>query len=314
MATSTKKNVGMTGTPPKANAKGGGKKKKPKDGAQALPGLTSPQNQTINQRQEADLSLGNTANKMLPAIEGSYAQPFDWNSLPANPVTGDYNKWVGDQMQQYNSAFDARMNPVYQQQSQDFEQMAANRGWTPGSENYNREKTRLEQSQNEARQQAYAANQSNAVSSAGQLFNIGTSAHSNALSDAMTQRNLPLTEFNALYAARAPYDMQNLGYAQQKQLQQDKFMQDRWMMQHTPRGGGGGGGGGGGYAWQQYGFGSPQEYDAYQDARKRAEQQFAWQNDPRYRTSSGPSMGSQLLGGVLGVGSGILGGYLGGMF
>lgn len=311
MANKQKKNVGMTGDPPKANNKKQGKNKKEK--AQNLPGLTPEQNQTINQRQQADISIGNAANAMLGNINDAYSQPFDWNSLPQSPVQGDYDQWVNDQMSQYNAAYDARNNPVFQQQNQDFEQQMYNRGIPIGSKQYNAEKSRLEQSQADQRQQAYAANQSNAVASAGQLFNVGTLAHSNALSDAMTQRNLPLTEFNALYAARAPYDMQNLGYAQQKQLQQDQFAQQKWMLQHTPHGGGGGGGGSS-YAWQQYGFASPQEYDAYQDARNQANQMFQYQNDPRYRTPSSPSMGSQILGGALGVGAGILGGYLGGGF
>ncbi len=282
-----KKGAGIASQPPKKNAK--------KNKAQKLEGLTKGQNKQINQRQTQDLALGQQAGQMMPGIQDAYAQPFDYSQY-GGPAEGDYKGWIENQMGDYTNAYNARMNPQFQQQMGDFEQKMANRGIPMGSELYNREKTRLEQSQNDARQQADAANMQNATSAASQFFGIGTQAQDRSLGLGQAARNAPLSEYNQLNAAQSPMMMQNLGYSQQRGL----ASQAGDIARSMPRGGGGGGGGSG-PLWSQYGFSSPMEYDAYKTQQSRDQAQWAWQNDPQYKqkgNSVNPWMqfGGQILG------------------
>jgi len=250
------------------------------------------QQRVINQNVGNDLGLTQQAGAMMPAIQDAYSQPFDYNQGPAAPVGEDYNAFIDKQMSNYNSAFDKRMNPQFQQQNEDFEQQMANRGIPMGSELYNREKSRIEQSQNDARTQAYASGQSAAMDAAGRYFDVGTQAHQNNIAERLDARGRPLNEYGQLMGAQS-------GYSQQMGLQNDTQAHDRWMMQHTPRGGGGGGGGGGaGAMWQQYGFSSPQEYDAYKISMQRDQALWEQQNGPKQPKAPSPYLG--LAGNILG--------------
>lgn len=266
-------------------------------------GLTPSQGEVINQQTAGDIALGSFANTLTPEIWESYNEPFDWTQGPQNPVGDDFNAWRQSQIDQGNQAFDARMNPVFQQEKEEFEQFAANHGWTPGSEVYDREKSRMEQGQNDARTQGYFQASQDAGQNARQFFDIGTEARGNYLGEQFSQRNLPLTEYGMLKGAQSPMGMQNLQYSQQMGLQNDaqkaaqQLQSSAWHpTQAAPYGG----------------FGSQQEYDAYSDARSRGNAQWEYANNPQYQQPKKPSVGSQVAGGILGIGSGILGGYLAG--
>lgn len=304
-------------------------------------GLRDPQYAGIRQRENMDLALGDYAQGMMPGIENAYSQPFDWNalpdweqgpdwdSIPAAPVTGDYNNWRDEQINQSMAEFDAQMQPQFEKDQERFQQQMYNRGIPEGSEQYNRLYDQMVKSQSEARNSYLQSAREGAANDASQFFNIGQQARTGAIGEGLTrygfgaqqrgdiynemmqQRNMPLNEYNQLMAARSPFDVQNLGYSQQRALQNDQFEQQKWMLKNTPTGGGGGGGGGAGALWQQYGFSSPMEYDAYKTAQARQNQQWDWANNPAYRQPSGPSYGAQLGGSILGAGLGILGGYAG---
>lgn len=292
--------------PPVAKKKPG--KKNPGKGVEKYTGLNKSQNKLVNQQMQRDQRFGDQADGMMGAIEQSYAQPFDWEQLPAAPVQGDYQGWIDSQMKGYNEAFDQRMNPQFQQQLGDFEQQMANRGIPMGSELYNREKSRIEQSQNDARTQAYAAGQGQAISGASQLFNIGTSARGNALQEGLQERNMPLNEYNNLIAAQSPMGTSSLAFSQQKELQAQAEKNQRWLSQNQHTGGGGGGGGSGLGGYQGTGM-SFQDYLNAQNQSKLALQQGMNALTPQQQV---PSYGGQIAGGLLGVGAGILGNYLGG--
>lgn len=264
-----------------------------------LPGLNKVQDYAIDQRNQADMALGDQANAMLPGVADAFSQPFDFNALPSAPVSGDFNNWRQQQIDSTYEDFNRRFDPQFQQQAEDFEQQMANRGIPMGSELYNREKTRMEQTQSDARQSAMTQAQAIAGQNAGQFFDVGTRARSGALNEGMMARNMPLNEFNQLYAARSPFDLQNLQYSQQRQLQTQNEQNQRWMMQNQPRGGGGGGGGGA--EWQEMGFSSPMEYYAWKQAESRANQQWNWQNNPQYQQAEGPSQLATIGGGLIGA-------------
>lgn len=302
---------GIAAPAPKAknrvrNGKRGQKQREAKE--QSLAGLTAGQNANINAQQNIDSQLYQGAGQLLPGAMESFSQPFQFSG-PANPVTGDYNQWTDEQMQNYNNAFDQRMNPQFQRQTEDFEQMAANRGWDPKGELYKEQKKLLLASQNDARTQAYASGQSQATQNAMNLFNTGTQAHQNAYGEQIDSRNRPYNEFLALQGGTSGMNTQNLGFNQAGQLQKAGFANDRYLQAHQKTGGGGGGGAG--PLWQQYGFTSPMEYDAYKTQQARDNAMWDFQNNPQYRQQKGPSGGSQILGQALGTGLGLAGMYFG---
>jgi hypothetical protein len=328
---------------------------------QNLPHLTEGQNAVIDQRQQADYSLGEMANDQLGQVQQNFSQPFDWSQIPQGPqgpatweappdspdfsgvqkgpVTGDFNNWRQQQIDSTYQDFSKRMDPQFKQQSEDFEQQMANRGIPMGSELYNREKSRLEQSQNDARSSAMVQAQgiagqnasqfagvgfqssdqqfgqalgqfgaqntawANQMDNAQQTYGAGRQYRGDVLGDKTQQRYQPLNDMNALYGSQSGMMGQNLAYSQGRQLQDDEQQNQKWLMKNTPRGGGGGGAGQP-PVWQQYGFASPMEYDAYQDARTRGNQQYVFDNDPRLQQPGRPSYGSQLAGGLLGAAAG----------
>lgn len=351
---------------------------------QKLAGLTDQQNDSINQRQDADLQLGDVANDQLGQIEKDFSNPYDFSQLPQaptqvdwgsvpdapnapdwsqvtqGPVSGDYNKWRQEQIDSTYADFDKRNQKDFARENADFEQQMANRGIPMGSKQYNDEKTRLEQSQGDRRSSAMVQAQGIAGQNASQFadvgfqahsasmgdqlsqFDIGQQRHNTGMSDAQTrygagqqawqdayqrgqiQRGQALQDFNSLYGSRSGMDTQNIGFSQGLAMQHDdqafqkKQMDAQLRAAAASRGGGGGGGGSGGGGsggnklWQQYGFSSPMEYDAYKTAQARDQAQWEWNNNPAYKQkgSKGPSNSSVMWGNILGTAAMVGGGYL----
>jgi len=255
-------------------------------------GLNRMQERALRQQERQDVNLGGTAGGLLPEIGASYEQPFDFSALPSAPVSGDFSDWRNQQIQQSYNLFSKRQEPQFQQQQQDLEQQLYNRGIPVGSELYNNQMQQLQRQQEDARQSAMVNAQGIAGQNAGQFFDIGTQARGNALSEGLLQRNMPLNEYAALMGARSGLAGQNLAYSQERGLtglQADLQLRNARQM---PRGGGGGG-----EVWQQYGFSSPLEYDAYQTQKKRDEYLWALENTPGQDT---PNPYGSLLGNIAG--------------
>ena len=135
-------------------------------------------------------------------------------------------------------------------------------------------------------------------------YNVGQQVWGDNVNRQQMQRNEPLTTFNALRASTSPIAGQSLQYSQQYQLQNDAQQGQMDLLKATPRGGGGGGGGGAGALWQQYGFSSPQQYDAYQDDRRleqmRQQQGLLGQpTQPNPWPSAFGQIGGAVAGGLL---------------
>ncbi len=273
---------GITSKPPKKN--------KNKNQGGKYPGLNAQQKKPIDQRNKADAALGQQANAMLPQVNEAYAQPFNWDEInQMAPVQGDWKNYVDQGVNQYNQAFDARMNPVFNRQNEELAQWASTTGNAPGSPAYKARSDLLAQQQSDARSQAYTQGRSQAFNEAGQAFDIGTSAQQNKYNMGLAQRNMPLSEFNQLYAAQSGMPMQNLGFSQQNYLQQ-----------HAPRGGGGGGAAP--PSWTQQGFSSYQDQQAFNDARQRSllqyQSQLGQQGQPSYSSQLMGNFGGSLLAGL----------------
>jgi hypothetical protein len=261
---------------------------------QKLDGLTQGQNAVINQRQEADLSLGGMANDQLGNVQESFQQPFNWDALPDQVVGDDFNKWRQDQIDSTYADFSRRLEPQMKQEADAFEQEMMNRGIPIGSQLYEQQKSAMLQRQNDAKSSALVQAQGIAGQNAQQFFDVGSSAREQAYTNEARRRGMPLSDYMALVGAQSGMGSQNLQYSQALGAQQQGADLELRNAKQRPRGGGGGG-----EAWQQYGFSSPMEYDAYQDRRAQTKQQWAWENAPK--GPKPPSYGSQIAGQIGGA-------------
>ena len=264
----------------------------------ARDGLNRMQERALQQQERADVQLGSMANDMLSRVDESYEQPFDFSQLPSAPVSGDFNDWRTQQIDQAYKMYTDRQEPQFAKQREQLEQDLYNRGIPVGSGLYNQQVQELERAHNDARQSAMTNAQAIAGQNAGQFFDIGSQARGNALNEGMLERNMPLSEMQALRGAQSGFNAQNLAYNQQRGLTGYEADLQLRNARQMPRGGGGGNA-----AWQQYGFSSPMEYDAYKTQKEREDFLWAQQNTPKQK-SINPWAG--LLGGV---GSAALGGW-----
>ena len=291
---------GLVSAPPKRpNRK---RKRRAKQRARKqFPGLSGQQRGLIQERGGQDMSMAEYGGQtLMPRAFDAYDQEFDWNALPQGPVQGDFGDWRQEQIDSQYNDYTNRMQSSWDQENNEFEQMAHERGWAPGSDLYNQEKNRIATRQDDARQSALAGAMSGAAQSAGQFYDIGSRDRQNALSEGLQARGMPLSEYNAMNAAQSPMMMQNLGYSQQFGLQQNA--QNFTAHQNALARAGAGGGGGPGEPpitpWGQYGFSGPQELDAYREQQRRDSVLWGQQNAPRQ--PSGPSPWAGAAGGILG--------------
>ncbi len=261
--------------------------------------------------------------------------PVDYSQLGPLPGQGNFQQYQQDAVNAMTGAFDNRFNPVFAQNREAFEQEMANSGIDPNSDRYkNAFNLKVRDFENDARGQNLAQSYGMAGSQAGQLAQVGqqsyalgaqslgnqfdqgmgvhrqgyddvnteytggNQAYQDAYGRTIQQRYQPLADYQALRSAQSAMPTQNLGYTQTlgaQNNQADNQIRAANATYHAPSGGGGGG-----EAWQQMGFTSPMEYVAWQQAQKRDQQQWEWQNDPRYR-QTGPSTMNQVAGGVGGI-------------
>lgn len=269
-----------------------------KERIKAREGLNRMQSRALQQREQADVRLGGIANEMLPEVRAAYENPFDFSQLPSAPVSGDFNDWRNQQIDQSYNLFSSRFEPEFAKQRDDFEQQMYNRGIPVGSELYNNQLQQMERAQNDAKQAALVNAQGIAGQNAGQFFDVGTQARGNALNEGLLKRGMPLAEMQALYGAQSGFNAQNLAYNQQRGLTGYEADLQLRNARQMPRGGGGGNA-----AWQQYGFDSPMAYDAYKTQQERDNYLWMQQNTPKQKQPSPypgllGSIGGAVLGGV----------------
>lgn len=311
---------GMLSEPPKKKA--GGQAGKPQTF------MSAGQNKLVNQTRKADTQIGKQANRGFRRAAREMRQPFDFSQFEAQRPQGpdfsniaaqfnpqDWNAYRQEQIAAANEEFDRQFAKDFAQEGDDFEQQMYNRGIPVGSELYNKEKTRLESRQDDARRSnAYAAmNQGMAnatgfgqmamgartsdINNQGNIYAGQLGAYNSNVANALNQRYQPLNEANMMRAAQSPLMMQDAQFGNNMALgnQQGQFALAAKRA---------GGGGGGGADWQQNGFGSYQDYAAFQDARalNMARQQQAMQG-------GGPSPWASFLGNAAGaIGYGLFNG------
>lgn len=270
-------------------------------------GIIQGQGQTVK-----DLTdLGNT---QFQGVKDAYSQPFDLSGLPAAPVADEnYRSQIEkSNMDRFNREYDNQ----FKNELSDFEMMAGQRGWTPGSEVYNKEKTRIQDSQNKARENAVDQARISGGAEMGRYYDLQDRTRGTARDEYVAGRDRPFQEYSATQGQIAQNPLWNQwSQNSQQQFQGQQAQQDRdqaMKIANLNRGGGGGGG-----SDPYGGFGSQQAYWDAQDARSRANAEYAMQLDQKYNPKPKQvSPYAQLGGGILGslaggfangLGSGIFG-------
>lgn len=166
------------------------------------PGMTNPAQQQQSSYGNINQQLIDSAATMIPGVMNNWNQPVDWNSLPAAPTAdAETRRRIEDQV--YNS-FMSRQEGEFAKARESFEQSMANRGIPVGSQLYNDQLKQLQQAQTDAKQQALTQAVQMGGTEMERQFNMGTTAHNNALSEMLTKRNLSFDEFSKL---RSQIDM-----------------------------------------------------------------------------------------------------------
>lgn len=294
--------------------------------------LQEGEQKKLDQDRQRDIGLGDTAQGLADRVGKSYAEEFNLDGINFDPNNFDYTNERKRLEDVFLKRFDEVNNQRYSQESEGLRQSLANKGIPEGSELYNREMERLSRQQGDERRGALVDALSYGGSEADRAFNTGLAGRQATIQDRLLVRDRPFQELtNVLsqrggvnlpeFQPRSEIDVAGINQSfQDNQFRYDSLAQERdlankqmrqqWKIANLNRGGGGGRGSS--PMWAQAGFKSPLEYDEYQRNRAREDQQWQWQNDPRYRQQRTSTR--DVLGGVLGNFAGGLAQGVGGWF
>lgn len=267
-------------------------------------------------QQQIDSTYGDFTKRMEPQFQ---QQSKDFEQQMANrgiPIGSDlYNRQLKDMQTQQSDARNSAMVQAQGIAGQNAQQFAgvgfqansqgmqnAISQWDVGNQGYNNKFNDITGKYG-AQQGQYQDQFGNATN----MYNAQLGAYNNNIQNYQMQKADPLNNYNQLKAAQSPMGMQNLSYSQQQGLNNQTYQQQLGLIKATPHGGGGGGGGSPS-VWQQYGFSSPQEYDAYKNANTLFMNQQNLQMQQQYQPK-GPSSGALIGGQLLGTGLALGGNY-----
>lgn len=269
-------------------------------------GLNNVQNAFVNKQFGADNYLIDQQNAMLPGISQDMERDV-YAGLQPIPGAEGADAWRTSQIDKTAQEFEKRNAPIFKQRKADLAQDLYNRGIPLGSDLYKQQMADLDQQENDARNASQVAAEGIAGQNAGQFFNQGMQSYQANLGQAQGQKYQNAQDYQTLQGLQTGVGASSMPYSQQIGGINAQAAAQMRVDQARPRGGGGGAP----PAWQQWGASSPQDFAAQQEAIRRQNQSWDWSNNPAYRQPSGPSYGAQVGGGLLGVGAGILGSYLG---
>ena len=166
------------------------------DVATVTQSLSPEEQQIFNANQQNRLGLGQVASQGLGQVQSVLGSKFDPSNLPAQQINAG---------QTAQDAIMSRLQPQIERDRETQASTLANQGIPVGSEAYNNSMRASGQQENDLRTQA-----------ALQGMGIGQQARQQALSEQLTQRELPLNEVTALMSGSqvqlpgsTPYQGQN---------------------------------------------------------------------------------------------------------
>ena len=159
----------------------------------------NPEQQKILDLQNAlSQSTYGLGNQQIGNIANTISQPLSFGGTQALPGTGDF----GAERQRVEDALygraTSRLDPQFAQERTRMETDLVNRGFTPGTEAYNK----ALDSYNRAKTDAYDAARQSAVAAGGaeqsRLYNQALSGRQQGIQEILAQRNQPINELAAL--------------------------------------------------------------------------------------------------------------------
>ena len=196
----------------------------------AIPFAEQTPEQQINQM--ADIG-GDIYSRMAGFAQNFNPQTFQQQYEP------QFQQAMDRARQGVMNQFEQRNAQSFAKERQDFETAMANRGVSPGSQQYQAELQGLTDRQDRARQEALNAAEQAA-------YGIQAQGYQQATGMAMLPGEIQAqyqTPFMAQYGQAANMSMAQFQAEQERRRQAEQFAQRKWEIRNTPRGGGGGGGG-----------------------------------------------------------------------
>jgi len=200
------------------------------ENARTVPGINitdtlSPAEQAkLDQNNALSLAFLNTANTGIGRVNDTFQTPFDSSNLPkiSTPMGPEGLQVVSD-------ALLARLEPQFERQREMLRTQLVNQGFTQGTEGYDQRMDEHNRGLNDARLAALA--QASGAQQAS--YGMESNERNRALQEALTMRNLPLSEVNALRTGSQPtlpqfqaYSGQNVAAAPLYQATADQYMGD----------------------------------------------------------------------------------------
>lgn len=152
--------------------------------------LNPQEQQLLNQTTGNMNSLASTAGGLMGQIQSQASNPIDYSKFTQNPTMGD----LGSISKNAQDAIMSRLQPDMDLQNEQTNASLLNQGITPGSEAWNNQMRTLNNSQNDAKQQAVLS----AGQEAQQLQSTALTSRNQQISEALQQQSQPINEYSAL--------------------------------------------------------------------------------------------------------------------
>lgn len=150
----------------------------------------SPQGQQLfDADTSSKLGLASMEQGLMPGVQDSLSKPLDFSGLP-----GDYNTGIADAMYSRATRY---LDPQWDEGQRNLDTKLANSGFSRQNEGYGAEQNKF-QLQRDA---AYGGARDTAIAGG---ITEGMKARNQALTEMLTQRSQPLSEFNSLRSGAQP--------------------------------------------------------------------------------------------------------------
>jgi len=180
--------------------------------------LADPYQQMLGMEQQYSLQGREMGTQAMQQAQQNMQQPYNLQGISQVIGSDDMNAERSRIEQSLYDRQSSLMEPQFQQQVGDFEQMAANRGWTPGSEVYEREKKNMLDRQDQQRQQWSRDATAQGLSELEKQYGLSA-----------TERNRQIAEMEKL--RYQPYNESQMFMGAGPGIQQDQFVDYGAMMQ-----------------------------------------------------------------------------------
>lgn len=165
---------------------------------QSTTSLSAPQQQMLDQQNQYSLAARQGANQLEGTAISKLQQPYDYSGIA--PVLGGQDLQTAANNAQ-NTAFQGQYNmmaPDLQLQQDQFQQMAAGRGWTPDSAAYQNGLRQLNNSQNTAVGQLASQSVGLGQQQFNNEYNASMGSRQQGINEYNQQREQPLMDASAL--------------------------------------------------------------------------------------------------------------------